>query len=147
MTTNKRSIVGDRGTAGNAAVEMALLLPVLTMVLLGAIDFGRVFFAYITVSSAAHEAAVFAGGSTYGVTTNALATVVSAESKGFLKVGAAPSGNTTVVGPTVVPDPTKVPTVQVEVTYNFQPVTPIPLKGPIPVRVTASSPTSGQVLP
>jgi Flp pilus assembly protein TadG len=143
-----RGVWQRRADEGSAAVEMALLVPVLTMILLGAIDFGRVFYAYITVSSAAHEAAVYAGrhfAPTVDVTPNALATVIAGESKGFLKVGTAPNGNTTVTGPTLVTDYYEVPLVQVQVTYSFRPMTPIPLKGPVPVSVTAASPMPGRV--
>lgn len=135
---------------GNAAVEMALLLPVLSMILLGAIDFGRVFFAYITVSSAAHEAALFSGryyAPNVDVTPGALATVITNESRGFLQVVSGSTGNTTVNGPTLVTDYAKVPLVQVRVTYSFRPFTPIPMAGPIPVSVTATSPMPGQVAP
>jgi len=39
--------------AGSAAVEMALLSPLLVLILLGTIDFGRLFYDGITVASAA----------------------------------------------------------------------------------------------
>jgi Flp pilus assembly protein TadG len=41
-------------------VEFALILPVMILLLLGAIDFGRLFFTYIQVTNAAREAAAFA---------------------------------------------------------------------------------------
>jgi Flp pilus assembly protein TadG len=140
---------------------MAILTPVLVMIVLGAIDFGRAFYAYIAASSAAHEAAVYAsrfpGADT---TTNALATVVSAESSGFLVVGPTPtpggpaankplttSGNTVLIGPVVVADATKVPMAQVQVTYAFQPISPIPVRGPIAVSAVSAAPMTGDVLP
>jgi len=46
--------LGDRGAA---AVEMALVLPVLLLVLGGLIDLGRAFFGQIIVANAANEAA------------------------------------------------------------------------------------------
>jgi len=51
---------GDpRGTSrGQALVELALILPVLLLLLLGAIDFGRVFYSQITVNDAAREGAL-----------------------------------------------------------------------------------------
>ncbi|MFQ5945870.1 MAG: TadE/TadG family type IV pilus assembly protein, partial [Anaerolineae bacterium] len=48
------SLPGERG---QSLVEMALLLPVLLLVMHGAIDFGRVFYAKITVANAARVAA------------------------------------------------------------------------------------------
>jgi PKD repeat protein len=43
---------------GQALVELALILPVLLLLLLGAIDFGRVFYSQITVNDAAREGAL-----------------------------------------------------------------------------------------
>lgn len=134
-----------RAERGIAAVEMAILLPVLLLLLAGALDFGRSMHAYVTVSSAAHEAAVYAGrfyAPTSAVTTSALAGVLSSESRGMLAVPT----NTTVTGPTLATDATKVPMVQVHVTYTFQPWTLIPFTGTLPITVTASAPLPGQVL-
>ena len=133
---------------GSAAVEISILLPVLVTMLLGTIDFGRLFYAYITVSSAAHEGAVYAArfyATVIDVTPSALAAVVTGEARGYLVAG--PGGNTTIAGPTMVSDATKVPMAQVQVTYHFPPFTPFPLKGPIPVTAIAAAPLPGQVLP
>jgi hypothetical protein len=150
-----------RGTRGSAAVETAILVPVLIVILLGAVDFGRIFYAYIVSSSAAHEAAVYAArfpGA--AVTPGALSTVVAGESNGFLMVGPTPtpggppankplttSGNTILIGPIVAADSTKVPMAQVQVTYAFQPISPIPVRGPIAVTAVSSAPLTGDVLP
>ena len=42
---------------GQSMVELAILLPILLIILLGIIDFGRVFFAYVTITNAAREGA------------------------------------------------------------------------------------------
>lgn len=42
---------------GQSLVELALLVPVLILILIGIIDFGRVFNAYITITNAAREGA------------------------------------------------------------------------------------------
>lgn len=42
---------------GQALVELAMLLPILLIILLGIIDFGRVFYAYVTITNAAREGA------------------------------------------------------------------------------------------
>ena len=47
---------------GQALVELALVTPVLLLLLLGALDLGRVFYARISVTNAAREAALFAAG-------------------------------------------------------------------------------------
>lgn len=46
-----------RGERGQAAVELALVLPVLLLVLLGIAEFGRGLSAYLTVQHAAREGA------------------------------------------------------------------------------------------
>lgn len=47
-------------TAGQALVEMALVLPMFLLLFLGAFDFGRVIWAHNTVETAAREAARYA---------------------------------------------------------------------------------------
>jgi Flp pilus assembly protein TadG len=44
---------------GQSLVEMAILTPVILLILLGAIDFGRVFYSYITITNAARVGAQF----------------------------------------------------------------------------------------
>jgi Flp pilus assembly protein TadG len=46
-----------RRSAGQSLVEVAFVLPVLLIVLLGLFDFGRAIYAYNAVSNAAREAA------------------------------------------------------------------------------------------
>ncbi|MGH2428506.1 MAG: TadE/TadG family type IV pilus assembly protein [Candidatus Limnocylindria bacterium] len=50
----------SRRRRGQALVELAILLPVLLLLLVLAIDFGRVFFTYIGVGNAAREGAAYA---------------------------------------------------------------------------------------
>ena len=45
-----------RRQSGQALVEIALVLPILLMVLMGIIDFGRVFHGYLAVTNAARAA-------------------------------------------------------------------------------------------
>lgn len=45
---------------GQALVELALILPILLLILLAAIDFGRVLFSWIEVTNAAREGAAYA---------------------------------------------------------------------------------------
>jgi Flp pilus assembly protein TadG len=45
--------------AGQSLVEFALLLPVLVMLILGALDLGRAFFTSVTIANAAREGARF----------------------------------------------------------------------------------------
>src|SRR5579859_7364281 len=46
---------------GSALVELALSLPMLSVMLLGAAEFARIAYAAIEVTNAAHSAAVYAG--------------------------------------------------------------------------------------
>jgi len=50
-----------RNSRGQALVEFALVLTVVVMVLLLAIDLGRVYFAFVGVRNAAREAAIYGG--------------------------------------------------------------------------------------
>ena len=50
---------GAGRASGQSLVELALLLPVLTLLLLGTVDFARVFFDYIRLSGAVREGAIY----------------------------------------------------------------------------------------
>ena len=52
-------------TRGQALVEFALVLPVLLLVVGGALDLGRLFFAYVSVENAAKEGAFFGATNPY----------------------------------------------------------------------------------
>ena len=58
LTTHKRD--QRAGSRGQALIELALILPILLFLLLGALDLGRAFYSTITVASAAKEAALSA---------------------------------------------------------------------------------------
>lgn len=42
---------------GQSLVELALILPIIVLLLFGTVEFGRVFYSYITVTSAVREGA------------------------------------------------------------------------------------------
>ncbi len=48
---------GRRSKRGQALVELAISVPLLLLILLGTVDFGRVFFDYIQLRSAVREGA------------------------------------------------------------------------------------------
>ncbi len=50
----------SRSSRGQALVEFALILPVLLLILLLTVDFGRLFFSYVAVNNAAREATNYA---------------------------------------------------------------------------------------
>ncbi|AEF94051.1 TadE family protein [Desulfotomaculum nigrificans CO-1-SRB] len=47
----------NRNQRGQTLVELALILPILIILLMGTIEFGRIFFTYLTVTHASREAA------------------------------------------------------------------------------------------
>src|SRR5258708_3259846 len=69
----RRHAASDSRDRGSVAVEFALLLPVLLLLIFGIIDFGRAINAQITLTQAAREGARLAslGYSTSAVTTRA----------------------------------------------------------------------------
>ena len=74
MTRRRAFVRADRGAA---AVELAILLPVVLLILGGIVDFGRFFFTKIELTNAAREgvraAIVTTGTPGPGATTRALA--------------------------------------------------------------------------
>ena len=60
-----------RSEEGSALVELALSLPMLCIMLLGAAEFARLAYASIEVSNAAHAAAVYAASSSDAVSDTA----------------------------------------------------------------------------
>ena len=48
-----------RNQRGQSLAEFALLLPILLILVLGAIDFGRLYFAYVSVTNASRNAAQY----------------------------------------------------------------------------------------
>jgi len=47
---------------GVATIELAMMAPVLTFVLLATVDFGRLFHGYITITACARNGAIYASG-------------------------------------------------------------------------------------
>jgi Flp pilus assembly protein TadG len=56
---------------GGAAVEFALILPLLTILVLGCIDFGRFAYTYIALTNAAESGALFGSNNPYTAATYA----------------------------------------------------------------------------
>ncbi len=48
-----------RGERGQSAVELGLAFPVLLLILMGILDFGRAYFAYVSITNAAREGAQY----------------------------------------------------------------------------------------
>jgi Flp pilus assembly protein TadG len=64
--------------SGQSLIELALTLPLLLIILFGAIDLGRLFFAYVTITNASRE------GARYGMTSLSAA-VQSGDLQGTVK--------------------------------------------------------------
>lgn len=117
-----------RTARGQALVELTLLLPLLVLLVMGAIDFGRLYFSYTTIANAAREGAMCAS---LGDACPAGAFgAASAEVSGTL-----PGGVTT----TVAGGGAAGSTVKVTVRYNFQAVTTAVLgTSTFPIQASAS---------
>ena len=107
---------GSRSAA--AAVELALLLPLLTLLLIICADFGRLFYAYQTVTNCARNGALW------------LSDPVSQASSKYPSVNAAATADATnltasalTVSSTTGTDNNSNPYVEVTVTYQFQLIT------------------------
>ena len=117
---------------GQALAELALVLPVLLLLLLGALDLGRLFYSQITITNAAKEAALVSSrGGTYLANTacndaNSVMCAALTEAKGgFVEVDKSKvtqSPSTVVVCPVNASIGT---TVSVTVTAPFQLLTPL----------------------
>jgi len=71
---------------GQALVELALIIPILLVLLLGALDLGRAFYSKITVTNAAKEGAMVAS---QGGSSSEIKTAVVTEAKGgFVEISA-----------------------------------------------------------
>jgi Flp pilus assembly protein TadG len=117
----------ERSERGQSLVEFAVLLPLLALVTMGVVDFGRVFFAYTTIANAAYQGAACAAQGAAQCPAGAVASVNS-EIGGRL-----PGGVSTVVAATAGPSYT------VTVTYNFQTITTTVLgTNAFPVRASAT---------
>jgi Flp pilus assembly protein TadG len=57
----RRASPRPRGRRGQSLVELALLLPLLALLMLGALDLGRVFIAYTRLTNVAREGALYGG--------------------------------------------------------------------------------------
>jgi Flp pilus assembly protein TadG len=56
----RRRLPSWSGGRGQSLVELALIAPVLIVLMLGVIDFGRVYFAHVAVTNAAQNGAAYA---------------------------------------------------------------------------------------
>jgi Flp pilus assembly protein TadG len=113
-----------------AAVELAILLPVLALLLVGITDFGRIFYHYQIVTDCASNGALYASASTANSTNTAA--IQSAALAGATNLSPQPT-----VTPTVVTDANGQKCVDVNVQYTFSTVTGYPgLPSPVTLSRT-----------
>ena len=60
--SDSRSTPRHRRSTGQSVVELALLLPVLMLILIGTLDLGRLLDAYVVMTNAAREGARYGAG-------------------------------------------------------------------------------------
>jgi Flp pilus assembly protein TadG len=110
--TRARARRRDRRDGGAVAVELALVLPVLLLVVFGVIDFGRMLNAQIQLTQAAREGARWAALGQSGVPARVTAAAP----------GLSPAPSSSVTGCPTNPSPGQNATVTATYTFNF--VTP-----------------------
>jgi len=126
MLTRLRDIIA-RDERGAAAMEFALLLAPLMLILLGAIDFGRFAFAAITISNAARTGAANCQySSCAGISDGDIRQVVHDEAQPHLDIPMT-STNIPISRPTADPGCTASrPCLRVGVVYAFATLVPWP---------------------
>jgi Flp pilus assembly protein TadG len=128
-----------RVRSGQSLVELALLLPVFTLILLGAVDLGRAFFYYNRLTAAVEQGALFGirypsyETSSNNANPNNITYVVTNEYPGMISTGnvtvtciSKTSGSTYDCAGTSAQGQALVQpgdTMMVKATYNFQPIT------------------------
>src|SRR5258708_23019295 len=108
-----RLMRGSAPDRGAAAVEFALILPLLLLLLFGIIDFGRALNAEVTITQAAREGARLDSLNQPNVTTRTQSAATGLNGVAVTVVSSCPPGS----GPTANAD--------VRVTYSFAFITPI----------------------
>lgn len=115
MTTSGTPQRRHRGDAGAAAVELALVLPILLLLVFGITEFARAFNAQVSLTHAAREGAriVALGGSSGDATTATLGALTTV-----------PAGAVSVTA-TTCPDPPVGADATVQATHQFTYITPL----------------------
>jgi Flp pilus assembly protein TadG len=119
--------------SGAAAVEFAIILPLLVTIVFGALDFGRFAYTYIAVTNAARAGAGFASFHHYTVTTQPVWVQQTTDTVLTELGDQFDASKVQVLPPTVSVDADGMRRVRVEVRYPFETVTSWPL---IPNAVT-----------
>jgi len=116
-----------RAHGGQSLVEFALLVPLLTLIFLGAVDLTRAFYTYIGLQNATREAARVAIDFPYEYDDTAACSAGNAEGQPYVTVSCgagtlsiSPAANTSVNPPSRFPGRQPI---TVTATANFTPIT------------------------
>lgn len=131
---------------GQSVVEAALALPILLILLAGAVDLGRLFYSQITITNAAREASLLAArggsfivGQPCGPTNIVMCAATLDGEDGLVKVS-----HTRVTGTTCpATSNASTPPVSVTVEADFDPIMPMSehfIASPLTLRATADTP-------
>jgi Flp pilus assembly protein TadG len=129
------SIAADRARRGVAAVEFALLLPLLCLIFIGTVDFCRVYYYSLTVSNCARNGALYGSAdSVHALDSSGIRTAAQADAGNLdlqqLSVSSSTDSNATYAAVTV--------------TYPFNTITKYP---GIPNQITLKRSVRMNVLP
>lgn len=119
---------------GQTMVETALILPVILLILLGIMEFGRLFSNYLIVSNASREGARYAA---LGKSDTQIQSVIEDL---FVSTGLCESGSFGSVA--TITKGTYADSVEIKVEYNYNVITPIvgPLiSGGNPIKLTSAT--------
>ena len=101
---------------GQALVEMAFVLPILLMIVMGIVEFGRIFNAYLIVTNASREGARYASvNSTDLEVINAIETLTSTLNQSQMSISIYPDYRSRTSGNPV----------EVSIDYNIDIIAPI----------------------
>jgi len=144
----RRKFAISKCQSGTSLIELALVLPILFLLLAGAVDFGRAYYLAIEVAHAAHSGALYGSqnpGDTVGMQNAAAADAADVPSFGTSSVTATygcecSDGSSAVVGCTAAPtcSTNVVSYVQVNTSATYNSMLPYPgVPSPLTLRGSA----------
>jgi Flp pilus assembly protein TadG len=115
----------EEASRGQSLVELALMFPLLLFILVGVLDLGRAYYAYVTITNAAREGASYGAGNPAVYDDNGQPSLNTAGICGQAVAEAAGSGFTISCSNVTVTAPNGLDSgdnIVVSITANFQPI-------------------------